>query len=376
MNPSRIFILRPVATTMLMVGVVLAGAAAYRLLPISALPEVDYPTIQVTTFYPGRQPGRDGLVGDGAARASIRTGAGPAADDIDQFRRELGDHAAVRSQPQHRRRRTGGAAVDQRVRHVSARGPADAADLQQDQSGRYADPDAGADVGRPSAVEGRRPCRHAAGAEDLAAAGRGAGQHQRRAETRRPDSGESHVARGVRPQSGGSAQRDRRRQRQPGEGELRRAASGVPDRSQRSAALEQRLRRARHRLPERRPGHADRRRDRRRRRRERPPGRLDERDARGHPEHSTAAGREHHCRRRPHQAAAAAAHAIAALVGQGHRPHRSDDHDSRVGERRAVRAHADGRPGRDGDVRVPAQRRRPRSFPASPFRCRSSAPSA
>ena len=56
MNPSRAFILRPVATTMLMVGVVLAGAAAYTLLPISALPEVDYPTIQVTTFYPGASP--------------------------------------------------------------------------------------------------------------------------------------------------------------------------------------------------------------------------------------------------------------------------------------------------------------------------------
>src|ERR1700681_2386915 len=56
MNPSRIFILRPVATTMLMVGVVLAGAAAYPLLPISAVPEVDYPTIQVTTFYPGASP--------------------------------------------------------------------------------------------------------------------------------------------------------------------------------------------------------------------------------------------------------------------------------------------------------------------------------
>src|SRR6195952_571216 len=56
MNPSRIFILRPVATTMLMVGIVLAGAAAYKLLPISALPEVDYPTIQVTTFYPGASP--------------------------------------------------------------------------------------------------------------------------------------------------------------------------------------------------------------------------------------------------------------------------------------------------------------------------------
>src|SRR4030088_1472918 len=56
MNPSRIFILRPVATTMLMVGVVLAGEGASGLLPISALREVDYPTIQVTTFYPGASP--------------------------------------------------------------------------------------------------------------------------------------------------------------------------------------------------------------------------------------------------------------------------------------------------------------------------------
>src|ERR1700731_2055597 len=56
MNPSRIFILRPVATTMLMVGLVLAGAAAYRLLPVPAWPEGAYPTIQVITFYPGASP--------------------------------------------------------------------------------------------------------------------------------------------------------------------------------------------------------------------------------------------------------------------------------------------------------------------------------
>src|SRR6476661_1364203 len=56
MNPSRIFILRPVATTLLMVGILLAGAVAYRQLPVSALPEVDYPTIQIMTFYPGASP--------------------------------------------------------------------------------------------------------------------------------------------------------------------------------------------------------------------------------------------------------------------------------------------------------------------------------
>src|ERR1700740_905309 len=56
MNPSRLFILRPVATTLLMVAVLLAGAIAYRVLPLSALPEVDYPTIQVVTLYPGASP--------------------------------------------------------------------------------------------------------------------------------------------------------------------------------------------------------------------------------------------------------------------------------------------------------------------------------
>ena len=56
MNLSRPFILRPVATTLLMAALLLAGALAYRLLPVSALPEVDYPTIQVVTFYPGASP--------------------------------------------------------------------------------------------------------------------------------------------------------------------------------------------------------------------------------------------------------------------------------------------------------------------------------
>jgi multidrug efflux pump len=55
-NPSRPFILRPVATTLLMAAVFLAGALAYRLLAVSALPQVDYPTIQVLTFYPGASP--------------------------------------------------------------------------------------------------------------------------------------------------------------------------------------------------------------------------------------------------------------------------------------------------------------------------------
>jgi multidrug efflux pump len=56
MNPSRLFILRPVATTLLMVAILIVGLIAFFQLPLSALPEVDYPTIQVQTFYPGASP--------------------------------------------------------------------------------------------------------------------------------------------------------------------------------------------------------------------------------------------------------------------------------------------------------------------------------
>src|SRR2546423_3925016 len=56
MNPSRTFILRPVATSLLMAAILLSGAVAYRWLAVSALPQVDYPTIQILTFYPGASP--------------------------------------------------------------------------------------------------------------------------------------------------------------------------------------------------------------------------------------------------------------------------------------------------------------------------------
>ncbi len=55
-NPSRTFIVRPVATSLLMAGILLVGGVAYKQLPVSALPEVDYPTIQIITFYPGASP--------------------------------------------------------------------------------------------------------------------------------------------------------------------------------------------------------------------------------------------------------------------------------------------------------------------------------
>src|SRR5580704_6593149 len=56
MNPSRIFILRPIATSLFMIAILLVGAVSFQYLPLSALPDIDYPTIQVQTFLPGASP--------------------------------------------------------------------------------------------------------------------------------------------------------------------------------------------------------------------------------------------------------------------------------------------------------------------------------
>lgn len=58
-GPYRLFILRPIATTLSMLAILLAGIIGYRALPVSALPEVDYPTIQVVTLHPGASPDVD-----------------------------------------------------------------------------------------------------------------------------------------------------------------------------------------------------------------------------------------------------------------------------------------------------------------------------
>jgi len=97
MSPSRPFILRPVATTLLMVGVLLVGWVAFRQLPISALPQVDYPTIQVQTFYPGASP--DVMASSVTAPLERQFGPDPwpEPDDFHEFLRQLHHHAAIRS---------------------------------------------------------------------------------------------------------------------------------------------------------------------------------------------------------------------------------------------------------------------------------------
>ena len=120
-NLSRPFILRPVATTLLMVAILLAGALAYRLLPVSALPQVDYPTIQVRTFYPGASPDVMATSVTAPAGAAVRPDARADPDDLDQLRRQLGHHPAVQPRPGPRRGRAGGAGGHQRGASPSCR---------------------------------------------------------------------------------------------------------------------------------------------------------------------------------------------------------------------------------------------------------------
>jgi multidrug efflux pump subunit AcrB len=80
MSPSRPFILRPVATTLLMVAIMLSGIVPYRFLPLAALPEVDYPTIQVVTFYPGASP--DVMTSSVTAPLEVQLGQMPALNQM------------------------------------------------------------------------------------------------------------------------------------------------------------------------------------------------------------------------------------------------------------------------------------------------------
>ena len=104
MSISTPFIQRPVATTLLLVALTLAGGIAYTLLPVSALPEVDFPTINVQRQPAGRESRGDGGVGRHAAREAVHAHRRRHGDDVEQLGRIGAGHAAVRSEPRHQRR--------------------------------------------------------------------------------------------------------------------------------------------------------------------------------------------------------------------------------------------------------------------------------
>ena len=136
------------------------GAAAGRL-PDHANPDV----------LPRREPGGGDVVDHRAARETVRAGPGTDADDVDQFFWQFADHAAVFARSQHRYRRAGSAGRHQCRHDFPSHGSPGSSGLQQDESRRRADSDAGDYVFDGAAAEGRRAGGNAHGAEDFAAQG-------------------------------------------------------------------------------------------------------------------------------------------------------------------------------------------------------------
>ena len=139
---SEPFIRRPVATTLLMVGLLLAGIVGYRAAAGRGAAAGRLPDDRRLDAAARRERRDDGLGGDDAARAPVRADAVARADDVGVELRQLADHAAVHARSQHRRRRAGRAGGDQRRVEPAAAHAAGAADLQQEQPRRHADPHA------------------------------------------------------------------------------------------------------------------------------------------------------------------------------------------------------------------------------------------
>ena len=146
MNISYPFIRRPVGTTLLAIGLFLAGAVAYDFLPVASVPAVDFPTIRVSASRPGADP--ETMAATIAAPLERRLGAISGVTEITsaQFARPDRHHHPVRPQPQHRQRRARRAGRAQRRAQRPAARSADVADIPQIQSGAGADHDPGADL--------------------------------------------------------------------------------------------------------------------------------------------------------------------------------------------------------------------------------------
>ena len=211
MSPSRPFILRPVATTLLMVGVLLVGFVAYRQLPVSALPQVDYPTIQIQTFYPGASP--DVMASSVTAPLERQFGQIPGLNQMTstssfgssiitlQFNLDLNIDIAE----QEVQASINGASnlLPQGLPNppiYSKINPADAPILTLALTSRL-----------PSAFQGRRPYGHHAGSENFPAPRRWACKHKWRPAPGRANPSESHRSRFLWPWFGGFAHCAKRR---------------------------------------------------------------------------------------------------------------------------------------------------------------------
>ena len=175
---------RPVATTLLNLSIVLAGALAFMLLPVSPLPQVDFPAISVTATCPAPARRRWRQQRGDAARALARHHRRRQRDSSQQLAGLDPDHGPVRSRQGHQRRRARGAGRDQRQPVAAAERAAGDAGVPQDQPVAGADHDSGADLGTRDDQRDLRPGVDGARAEGRA--GRPASATSRSAAVRCP----------------------------------------------------------------------------------------------------------------------------------------------------------------------------------------------
>src|SRR5262249_9040812 len=149
------FILRPVATSLLMAAILLAGAVAYVQLPVSALPQVDYPTIQVLTFYPGASP--DVVASAITAPLERQFGQVPGLKQMTSTS-SAGSSVEFGGGAKPRGGQRGRQGANNRPPHVLAACPPHPADLQQGQSCRCADSHPRPDLKDAAPGEGAGPC--------------------------------------------------------------------------------------------------------------------------------------------------------------------------------------------------------------------------
>jgi hypothetical protein len=376
MNPSRLFILRPVATSLMMVAILLSGIVAYRLLPLSALPEVDYPTIQIVTLYPGASP--DVTTSSITAPLERQFGQMPGLNQMSstssggasvitlQFSLDLTLDVAEQE-------------VQAAINAATSLLPQDLPsppNLQQGQPGRYADPVAGHHIELPAAAESAGPDRDPHRTEDSQLPGVGlvslsGGQ---RPAVRIQANPKALAAYGMSLDDLRTAISNANVNQAKGSFDGPTRASTIDANDQlKSAAEYQSLIIA---YKNGAPDPADRRRRRHRRRRKHPPRRLVQRQGSDHPQHPASAWRQRHPGGGSHQETAAAIAGNAARFRLGRAADRPHHHDPRVRQGCAVRADAGGGTGRHGDLPVPAQRRRHLSSRAWRCRCPWSALSA
>ena len=143
---SELFIRRPVATTLLTIGIALAGLLAFGQLPVAPLPQIDFATISVQANMPGASPDNMATIGRRAARAASRPDRRRHRDDLAKLARQHPRHPAVRARPRHRRRGARRRGGDQRRARRPADQPEAEPDLSQGQPGRRADHGALADL--------------------------------------------------------------------------------------------------------------------------------------------------------------------------------------------------------------------------------------